>query len=207
MKYTLQENGIDSLKATYVNIEKMHNLLEGIEHCLKDCILTMHHSIEILFKSILKDIDESLIFSNRDRYEKAKEAALKQKKKDVFEVNPTLRTITLFEAVELAENECDLSIPEKYKVLINYLNKIRNQLTHYGIEFDDAEVLKLTVNLQLCYEYTINFFKSHIAELEKLLNNARFEMSLDEYESNMSDIYADMAYEEHREERLLHGFE
>lgn len=207
MKYTLLENGVDSLKASYLSIEKMRDLHEGTEHCLKDSILSLNHAIEILFKLLLKRHHEYLVFSELDKYITAKEKMIEQGKNDVFEVNSHLKTITLYEAMRRSEFLCDISISNDYKTVIEYLNKKRNQITHYEINLDTEELSEVTAKLQFCYELSVDFFKVYIEDLEDLLDAARFEMTGDEYEEAMSEMYADMAYEQYREDRLLHGWD
>lgn len=55
LRYGLLENGTDSLKQAFNCIDKLSaGLHEGVEHNIKDAILSLNHAIEILFKMILK---------------------------------------------------------------------------------------------------------------------------------------------------------
>ncbi|MFD0587683.1 hypothetical protein ACFQZE_06685 [Paenibacillus sp. GCM10027627] len=204
MKYTLLENGIDSLKATHNNIEKMKELQEGSNHCLKDSILSLNHAIEILLKLILKDHNEYLVFSDLDKYMTAKAKMIQQGKTNIFEVNENLKTITLHECINRVQFLCDIPISDQYKTVISFMNKKRNEITHYEINLSAEELKELIDQLELCYELSIDFFKQHIEDLEVLLEDARFEMTTDDYEEAMSDMYADMAYEQYREDQLMY---
>ncbi|WP_339168994.1 hypothetical protein NSQ55_21325 [Paenibacillus sp. FSL H7-0943] len=94
MKYGLLENGVDSLKSAYNSIDKISLLIEGVEHNIKDAILSLNHAIEILFKLILKQKNEYLIFSDIGKYMNAKKQMLIQGKSNVFEVSSELKTVT-----------------------------------------------------------------------------------------------------------------
>lgn len=78
MKYGLLENGVDSLKSAYTSIDKISYLHEGIEHNIKDAILSLNHAIEILMKLILKGEREYLIFSDIGKYMNAKKQMIIQ---------------------------------------------------------------------------------------------------------------------------------
>lgn len=54
IKIDLLSNGIDSLKSAYLTMNKLPEIQQGLEHNLKDAVLSFNHGIEILFKYILK---------------------------------------------------------------------------------------------------------------------------------------------------------
>jgi hypothetical protein len=80
MRYTLLENGVDSLKGAYLCLGKLSELKEGIECNVKDAVLNLNHAVEILFKLILKQENEYLVFTDLDKYLKAKEKMIKEKR-------------------------------------------------------------------------------------------------------------------------------
>ncbi|NRS52147.1 hypothetical protein [Brevibacillus sp. HB2.2] len=209
MRYSLLDNGVDSLKATYISIEKMHALHDGtgMEHCLKDAVLSLNHGIEILFKLLLRQRNEYLVFSDLDKYMVAKKKMIEQGKTNIFEVAPNLRTVTLNEAMDRAEFLCEYEVDSTYKKVITFINKIRNQLTHYEINMKSPEMLELSVKIQTCYELTIHFFAPHIEGLEEKVEAARFEYTVDDYATDMGEWYAEVEMEERMLERMLERYD
>ncbi|WP_339304453.1 hypothetical protein NST33_18230 [Paenibacillus sp. FSL L8-0435] len=200
MKYGLLENGIDSLKQAYTCIEKLEaGLHEGVEHNLKDAILSLNHAIEILFKMILKNEKEYLIFSDIGKYMIAKNQMIKQGKQNVFEVGHDLKTVSLIEGVKRLELLCDISIPDILKGAIDDFNKTRNKLMHYELELSGDEVNLTIRNLKGFYGEAVSFLGKHVEDIEKLLDRARYEYSDEDYQSDMYEHYMDMQYDDHRE--------
>lgn len=202
MKFSLLDNGADSLKGAFGSLEKFDNQHEGTDHNLKDAVIYLNHGLEILFKLILRNHSPALMFSDIKAYQKAKEEMRKKGSKNVFEVNSSLQTVSLEEALKRVEFLCDIDIPENLKGAIFYINKIRNQLMHYSVELDEGELLKLTMNLKYCYEESIEFLEQHIENLEEKIDEARFEYSRDDYEQDMGEWYGEMQMEEARLEYL-----
>ncbi|WP_338593212.1 hypothetical protein V6669_09445 [Paenibacillus sp. Y5S-9] len=203
MKYGLLENGIDSLKQAYTCIEKLEaGLHEGVEHNLKDAILSLNHAIEILFKMILKNEKEYLIFSDIGKYMAAKNQMIKQGKQNVFEVGHDLKTVSLTEGVKRLELLCDLTIPDILKGAIDDFNKTRNKLMHFELELSEDEVNLTIRNLKGFYEEAVSFLGQHVENIEELLDKARFEYSDEDYQDEMYDHYEEMMYEEYREMML-----
>jgi len=207
MKYTLLENGIDSLKGSYNSLEKLPELQEGIEHNVKDAVLNLNHAIEILFKLILKNQQEYLIFTDLDKYMKAKEKMFVTNKQNVLEANPNLRTVTLHEAISRAELLCDIKIPTEFKTAINYINDKRNQITHYEIILTENEVKELIDNLKVCYELSVEFFENKLGNVFALLEEARFEITVQEHYEELAEVYGEMAYEDAKLDALMEAYE
>ncbi|QSX23921.1 hypothetical protein [Priestia megaterium] len=177
MKYSLLDNAVDSLKATYNSLEALEGLLEGKEHHTKDAILSLNHANELLFKLLLKQNKEYLMFSDIGAYMNAKEKMKTQKKSNVFEVAPRLHTIGFNEAIRRLELLCDIEVPSKLKKSLFYLNGKRNELMHFEIEINPGEAKALTEKLQTCYELTVNFFSQYEPRLIDEIEEARFELT------------------------------
>jgi len=203
MKYSLLDNGVDSLKGAHQSLQNFEEVHEEGLHYLKDAVIFLNHGIEILFKLILKKHSPALMFTDLKAYQKAKQDMKSQGKKDVFEVDKKLRTITLEEAVQRVEYLCDIDIPIKLKADIYYINQVRNQIMHYGIDMNGEQLITLIIKLKLCYEESVEFLQSHIENLEKLIHKARFVITRSEYEhyERMSERYAEEteAYSEYLE--------
>jgi hypothetical protein len=208
LKYTLLDNGADSLKSAFENIEAFDEVVEGGYHRLKDAVIFLNHGVEILLKLILKNHSPSLMFENIDAYLKAKEGLKKNPKaKNVFEINKNLKTVTLLEALKRVEYLCDIEIPENFRASIMYINDIRNRIMHYEIELDDDEREKLVKALKYCYEEAVNFFESHIEDLEIIIEGSRFELTYEEYWQEQAEIRAEMWYEALKEEGYIDWIE
>lgn len=106
--FSLVENGADSIKGANSCIEKLDGLVEGIDHNLKDAVIFLNHGIEILLKVMLAERSTALMFTIIKDYQKAKENLKKGNKKDVFEVDPNLQTVSLREALARIEYLCDV---------------------------------------------------------------------------------------------------
>ncbi|MGG4380170.1 hypothetical protein ABEW22_19100 [Bacillus velezensis] len=195
MKFTLLQNAVDSLKSTYNSLEKYKETIIGRDHLVKDAVLSLNHANELLFKHILKEENEFLIFSDIHKYMSAKEKMIEKKKKNVFEVNPNLNTVGFYEAIRRLELLCEKNVPENFKNALLYINKKRNEITHYEIEMDMDEYQLFIENLEAAYEMTISFFSKYENELTSLLSEARFEVSLEitdpDVEAMAHDSYID----------------
>lgn len=201
IKMDLLSNGVDSLKSAHITMDKLPDLEQGIEHILKDAVLSLNHGIEILFKYILKKNEEYLIFSDIEKFMSAKKKAIQDNKENVFEVNPNLRTITLMESIDRLKYLCDYAISEDLELTLIYLNKIRNQFMHYEINLSEEEMFELHRKLQLGYELSIDFFIVHIENFSEEFAFARYEISVDDYQDMMAEMHAEMRYEEEKELR------
>jgi len=173
MDYTLYDNGIDSLKAAKTNLEEFINNNEDGEHFLKDSIIFLNHGIEILLKYLISQKDISLLFTNTDKYLNAKKQMNSEKHKDVFDVNPKLRTINLETCIEKYENECSSEIPKKFKDVITYVLKYRNKLMHYNLQLEENEVEEFVDKLCFCFHESIKFFSSKIKGFDSSLSESR----------------------------------
>ncbi|MEK4207136.1 hypothetical protein [Paenibacillus sp. FSL R10-2788] len=202
MKYGLLENGVDSLKSAYTSIDKISYLHEGIEHNIKDAILSLNHAIEILMKLILKGEREYLIFSDIGKYMNAKKQMIIQGKPTVFDVGHDLKTVSLLESVKRLQLLCDIELPKVFIAGIDNFNVTRNKLMHYELELSEAEVNETTRDLKGLYEEAVNFFGTYIDNIAELLEAARFESTDSDYAEAMAEWYQDMAYDEYVEQQL-----
>ncbi|MEC1943164.1 hypothetical protein GXB79_06715 [Bacillus velezensis] len=192
MKLSLLDNGVDSLKATYNSLEDIKYLLEGVEHKVKDAILSLYHANEILLKLLLQQRSECLAFVDINAFMNAKEEMYAKGKNNVFEAKPNLQTIGFSEAVRRLELLCDIEVCSRLKRSLDYLRKKRNQIMHYEIVLNEGEFKAMVIKLSNCYEYTIRFFSRHIINLNSLVEDARFELTEEpDVEAMYDDAYVD----------------
>lgn len=147
MKISLLENGVDSLKKGYASLRKYENLrfLEDEKlnrfFDLKDAILSVHHGLEILFKQVLMDYNEMLVFSEIGKpLKKAYQQKNQRGGESVFEMEVTPHTVTLREAVERLETICGVPIREGFLNKVNRLEKYRNQIVHAEVIFNEDDL-------------------------------------------------------------------
>ncbi|MGH1010100.1 MULTISPECIES: hypothetical protein [Bacillus cereus group] len=209
MKFTLLDNGADSLRSAYENLEQLKEVVEGGEHRLKDTVIFLNHGVELLLKYILKQRSPALMFEKIEPYLKAKQDLKKSKggQKTVFDIDKNLRTVSLLEALKRIEYLCDIEIPEEFNATILYVNKIRNNFMHYEVELDEKETDILVANLQVCYEQAVKFLESHIEDLDDYIQDSRFELTAEEYEEQQAEMYGEIYYEMQKEDAMIDAME
>ncbi|CDQ20866.1 hypothetical protein [Halobacillus karajensis] len=175
-------------------METFDYLVRGAEHRAKDAILSINHANELLFKLLLKENNEYLIFSDIAKYMNAKKKMIEQNKNSVFDIAPGLQTVGFTEAIKRLELLCEINVPDSLKRSLMYLNKKRNEITHYEINMEQGEFDDLMNKLQKSYELTVEFFSRHVDELENLIDEARFEMTADDFFEPDVEAMADEAY-------------
>lgn len=204
IQMSLLDNGVDSLKSAYLIMEQLPDLHEGIGHKLKDGVFALNHGVEILFKLILKNRSEHLLYNDLEKYMNAKRKMIEQSKANVLEATPSLKTVSLNEALMRAKYLCDISIDPRLEAAIQYLNKKRNEFMHYEVNLSEEDMLKLLDKLRVGYELSIQFFSLHIENIESKIAEARYEITVDDHMNDIAESYGMMRYEE---ERDLRGYE
>ncbi|MEJ3719184.1 hypothetical protein WGM54_14275 [Paenibacillus polymyxa] len=199
----LAENGVDSFKAAFLTMKKIKVLEDGIVHNLKDAVMSLNHGIEILFKLFLKSYDEYLIFADIDKYMTARKAMIAKGLANVFEANPLLKTVTLNEGIRRAKYLCGYDISEDFETVVQYLNKIRNQFMHYEISLSGEEVDELLLKLQIGYELAYEFFVEYNEDLRDLFDDARYEITIDDYTDEIAEMHRSLMEEDLAEQRYL----
>jgi len=150
MKISFLENGMDSLQKGYrllLTYEKelVKRKLSDKERyfILKDAILSIHHGVEILFKSILFKHSEYLIFSEINK--NVKNAYTEKKNQNLNSIFETsfknkIHTVTFDESVNRVETICGNPLPERLKDKINELNTYRNLIIHSEIFLNENDI-------------------------------------------------------------------
>ncbi|ANU12542.1 hypothetical protein B481_0124 [Planococcus halocryophilus Or1] len=194
MRFNLLTNGIDSLKASFVSIRKLDELAEGVEHNIKDTLIHLNHANEILFKLMLKNQKEYLMFEDISNYMKAKSVMLQQGKSSVLEINPKLKTVNFSTAINRIELLCDIEVSSEFKGALDYLNKKRNQIMHFEIDLNRDEVNELIEKLKICQNLSIEFFNEHLNGIAMLMHAARFEVTVQDFLSELAHDEAEESY-------------
>lgn len=223
MEFSLLDNGHDSLKKAKFSIEKYEELIK--EHSypyFKDAIIFLNHGIEILFKYMLSQRNESLIFSDVQIYLAAKKELKKMPKgktgfgflvdKDltVFDVPPKkindkkLKTITIIEALDRIEYFCDIEIKKEFRSAVFTVNRYRNDLTHHSINLTSEEETKAVKTIKVLFDIVLDFFEEHIPGTMVTIDAEKFEITSQEWEEmqrEMEDFYqergmSDLGYDD-----------
>ena len=205
MKYSLLNNGIDSLKSAFINLDKVISK-EYEPHHVKDSIMFLAHGTEILLKYLLSEKDYKTIFVDEERnmkkYKAAEEKRIKLGLDNVFLVDSSLRTINANKALhfltDFYELDCTYSFPE----LIKYLSYKRNEIMHSAIELNEEQTLDLISKLTHIYSQIIFYFHQHIPNFSQLIENARFDREAFEtqkYKQKLDDEAATVFFENQQE--------
>lgn len=152
MKLKMIDNAIDSLKLVmeYFYDYNISNKSEKDNTRLKLTIIFLHNSIELLLKSILINKNELLIYENLpsnklDEYNKIKNSSNKTLSLDEFLIKKEgIKTINYTKLINTYCNTFDAD--KKTKIVLFNLGKLRNSVTHFGIDkSDDFEDMLITI--------------------------------------------------------------
>jgi hypothetical protein len=145
MKISLIENGLDSLRKGYVNLERYERLLSenAIDSerfsALKDSVLSIQHGVEILFKYSLTEKNEILLFTD---ITKLKEAFKRRREGEIEELyeHEGLHTVTFKESIERLRDICGIPMSDKFTKNLKKVEGWRNSITHSAVLLLETEV-------------------------------------------------------------------
>ena len=186
MQISLIENGVDSLIKGFENLKKYEEMFfvdragPNRFFTLKDAILNVHHGIEVLFKQILLNKNELLVFSDIDSTLKKSFKEKNQKKlQSIFQVDNSPHTVTLREAIDRLAAFCDIQLDNKLAIKINQLEKYRNQITHSAVFLSEEEINKTFDGLIDCID---TFFIKFLAnEYTSITGYDNLKVAFNEY--------------------------
>lgn len=215
MSFTILENGADSLKKAKESIENYENVIEEYAtHHMKDAVIYLHHSIEILLKYLLTLESEYLIFEDLKKLAYAKKELMEKQKEasqqthnfivhrkpksytSVFDVpkGKKLKTIGLEEAKLRVQYLSGIDIHKDFEQGIEKVQVYRNQITHHTININSEEKNDLISNLKILHETTLKFFEKNIKNFMEVYDGQRFEISQEEWDEHQREV-ADYYYE------------
>jgi hypothetical protein len=145
-KIGLKENGLHSLWRgieSYQQYKKSQDIW-----LLKEAVMFLHHSTELLMKEILVRHSEYLIFEDLGENTVKKQKQATREGVGIFYLPKPPRTVTYLDAIDRVE--AFVSPPELDEPLLTrlrQLNQHRNQLEHYAVDADAATVAQLIANL------------------------------------------------------------
>lgn len=169
----LLENGLDSFGKSLTKLFELEKGQEKVdEFVLKDILLSFHHSLETLFKFLISEKNEYLIYEHL---------------KNIFE-NRSLNlncdhsenTITFLDAYNrVIVLYSEKSINKVYEAL-KTLNTIRNGLTHHEIDLDIREVENI---IAIILSWVLGIFSKYIKNFRDFLKDHKID-------SNVKDLYS-----------------
>ncbi len=154
MKLNFLNSGVDSLKKGFENLNKYESINYSNSsaktkqkrfYYLKDAILFIQHGIEILFKSILAQHSEYLIFSQIDS--NVKKALLQKKQRklnSVFEsdLKNKIHTVTFLESIERIKVIPKVELSKSLEKRLNELESYRNIIMHSEPYLNESQINK-----------------------------------------------------------------
>lgn len=135
----LLQNGLHSLKKAINNLKDIDGISgDERELILKEVILGLHHSTETLFKYLVKNKHDILIYQDLKDYFSKEVNRIKGEGTTDFKV----KTITFMEAIDRAVvlNESDIEISKVDYGCFERLNSLRNSITHHECNLAEKEV-------------------------------------------------------------------
>jgi len=162
-KISLRENGEHSFKRSLESYKEYDRTKDQM--LLKDTIMFLHQSVELLTKQMLVNHSPYLIFEDlRDIPKKQKEA--NKQSIGIFFLDKPPRSVTYEVAIDRVE--AFLNPPElddNLKENLDKLNRLRNQLEHYEIDADRDEVVRI---LEAIHKPALNLFEKYLGTLTQL---------------------------------------
>lgn len=163
------ENGLDSFSKSITLLNGLHSKKtdDQYEFLLKDIIINLHHSTETLFKYLIQEKNEYLIYSDLEKVFKQKienkfKSTNKQREFQTIQFIDAINRVIILYEIDLGEDEFNR---------IKLLNDIRNNLTHYEWEFKN-ELSEHTIALLLPTLFKI--YSKNIAQFNKYSEDKGF---------------------------------
>ncbi len=171
-KINLIENGIHSLYKGISQLER-YKQRGNSRFDLKDSIVSIHHSVELLMKQILIEENELLIFDNLTKYHNQYKNA-KEQNIDVFSLQKPPYTISFDEAVSRVKSfKSPRKLDEQLVDKLKELNQLRNRIEHYEIEMDKDIVETLIAYI---INPLLDLFRTHIQDFSTHENRINSEL-------------------------------
>ncbi|MFE5388895.1 MULTISPECIES: hypothetical protein [Bacillus cereus group] len=172
----LLQNGLHSLKKAINNLKDVDGTSgDERELIVKEVILGIHHSTETLFKYLVKNKHDILIYQDLKDYFSKEVNRIKGEGTTDFKV----KTITFMEAINRAIvlNESDIEISKVDYDSFERLNSLRNSITHHecnlaGKEVDFLITQVLTIIFPI-YKKLIPNFEEYIIKHNLNINGTK----------------------------------
>ena len=161
----LIENGLHSfMKGTVY----LGNFIDNREKlAFKDAVVSTHHGIELLAKSLLIDHNELLIYDNLTEY---REKIEQTKNNPETTKQISFHTISYSEALKRIRTFLNqIEIDEKLISNLDDLNYVRNNIEHFALKVNVKPYIFKLINIQIkmleIFKYAIPSFSKHFHSL------------------------------------------
>lgn len=161
----LIDNGLHSFKKAIENLKTLDSLHDiEREYVAKEIVLSLHHSTETLFKYMIGQQNDLLIYDDLKEYFTVQMNIIKNKGKQDFKGN----TITFMEAIQRAVVLNNLKLSESEYGSFEHLNSVRNAITHHEYDLTGKQINYLITQVVTVvfpiYKELIPHFSSFIRE-------------------------------------------
>lgn len=159
------DNGFHSFKNAINLLQYLEKPKDqNYEYTLKEIIISLHHSVETLFKYIIKSTNEYLLYENiNDIFSQKSKNFIENKNNDIK--YQTIKFIDAIDRVIILKNEKMSS--KQYNFFIT-LNEYRNALTHFELETENKQIEHLIANvLPIIYR----ILKNNIPQFKEFAKN------------------------------------
>lgn len=175
----LLDNGFHSFKKSIKSLNNLEinntYINDEYEYEIKEIIISLHHSIETLFKHIIREESKFLLYDRlEDVFDKELNKIIDPNKKN----NKELHTISFMDAVTRVIVLKDIKISNAKYNLFETLNEYRNSLTHYEFDMKNKDIEHLLANI---IPIVYNILSTQINEFSQFAR-------INDLESNVSDI-------------------
>lgn len=152
MKLNFLNSGVDSLRKGFDNLNKYESISFGLLnpkikekrfYYLKDAILFIQHGIEVLFKSIISQHSEYLIFSQIDS--NVKKALIQKKSRNLNSVFETdlknkIHTVNFIESIERLKIIPKVEVSQSLEKRLLELESYRNIIMHSEPYLNESKI-------------------------------------------------------------------
>ncbi|WNW10900.1 hypothetical protein RRX38_06945 [Pseudomonas sp. DTU_2021_1001937_2_SI_NGA_ILE_001] len=160
MQISLIENGFDSLRKGYTHLTKHEDLeISGapeIERfsALKDSILSIQHGMEILFKHILRERNELLLYSDISKLKGAYKSKNKNEISELYEADG-VHTITFKESIDRLRDILNISMSDDARALFLKVETWRNKITHSAVIILEQDIAKTLLKVLFTLDHLL----------------------------------------------------
>lgn len=182
------ENALHSLEVALISYDSYKRKSDKWK--LKECILFLHHAIELFMKQILFNKNILFLFEN---FNKAIDGQIRANNNnlDIFTANPKLNTVSYKNSIKRISailNPPEFKPPINLKDKFEDLNIFRNKIEHFSIEVEEKSVIQLIESL---YRPVINFFQKYLKmDIESQIsqNTKKVASKIQDYMKNFKEV-------------------
>lgn len=196
MQFSLLHNGADSIKNTSEILADHYENEEFENFQIKDAVFSFVHGVEILSKYIISSENPAAVFNDPSEYNEAFSKVDGASFRNVFDVNPNLKTKSVMNAI--GRLKASWHLPDNlYREIIKIIS-FRNELMHYTVDLKDEDVTIFTDSLRRTFAEVVEYFKLQIPEFEVVFDELSREEPVTEYDRHQ-DALADHAIDSWKE--------